>query len=140
MLNFCFILKWMLLWKTLKIILIKIQCTSYYCISFQKMKLLKIIYSFKCKKNFFYYFLLSISRESIVLESNFEMQILMDIHVLRSPEFENHIFSVWSVCMCVCVCLYVCESVCLLSTQLKSKLKQEYQIWYSTFVSHTDAT
>ena len=25
----------------------------------------------------------------------------MDLHVLRSPESENNIFSVWSVCMCV---------------------------------------
>ena len=75
------------------------------------MKLLKIIYSFKSEKNFFYYFLLPISRQSIVLGWNFEMQTLMDIHVLRSPESENHIFSVWSVCMCVC--LYVCMSVSL---------------------------
>ena len=35
----------------------------------------------------------------------------MDLHVLRSPESENHIFSVWSVCMCVCIC--VCVSVCV---------------------------
>ena len=27
----------------------------------------------------------------------------MDLHVLMSPESENHIFSVWSVYMCVCV-------------------------------------
>ena len=38
----------------------------------------------------------------------FEVQILMDLHVLRSPESENHIFSKWSVRMCVCVCLCVC--------------------------------
>ena len=25
----------------------------------------------------------------------FEMEILMDLHVLRSPESENHIFSGW---------------------------------------------
>ena len=31
-----------------------------------------------------------------------EMEILMELHVLRSPESENHIFSVWCVCMCVC--------------------------------------
>ena len=35
----------------------------------------------------------------------------MDLHVLRYPEPENHIFSKWSVCMCVCVC--VSETVCL---------------------------
>ena len=27
----------------------------------------------------------------------------MDFHVLRSPEFENHIFTSWSMCMNVCV-------------------------------------
>ena len=26
----------------------------------------------------------------------------MDLHILRSPEYKNHIFSVWSVCMQVC--------------------------------------
>ena len=43
-----------------------------------------------------------------------EMEILMELHVLRSPESENHIFSVWCVyaCVCVCVCVCVCLSVC----------------------------
>ena len=27
----------------------------------------------------------------------------MDLHVLRSPESENHTFSVWCECLCVCV-------------------------------------
>ena len=36
------------------------------------------------------------------LDQIFEMEILMDLHVMRSPESENHIFSVWSVCLCVC--------------------------------------
>ena len=31
----------------------------------------------------------------------------MDLHVLRSPESENHIFSKWSDCMCVCLCVRV---------------------------------
>ena len=31
----------------------------------------------------------------------FEMEILMDLHVLVSPESENHIFSSWSVCVFV---------------------------------------
>ena len=29
------------------------------------------------------------------------MYILMDLHVLRSPESENYTFSVWSVCVSV---------------------------------------
>ena len=49
------------------------------------------------------------------------MNSLMDLHVLRSPESENHIFSVWSVYMCVCVCVYVCVCVCLLSALLKNE-------------------
>ena len=32
----------------------------------------------------------------------FEIEILMELHIMRSPEFENHIFIVWSVCMYVC--------------------------------------
>ena len=39
----------------------------------------------------------------------FQMKILVDLRGMRAPEFENHIFSVWSVCMYVYV--RVCESV-----------------------------
>ena len=35
----------------------------------------------------------------------------MDLHVLRFPESENHIFSVWFVCMCVRVSVCVCVPV-----------------------------
>ena len=38
-----------------------------------------------------------------------KVEILIDLHVLRSSESENHIFSVWSLCMCVYTC--VCVSV-----------------------------
>ena len=34
----------------------------------------------------------------------FEMEILMCLHVLRAPEFENHIFSDWSACMLMRLC------------------------------------
>ena len=45
----------------------------------------------------------------------FEIEFSLDLHVLRSPESENHVFSGWSVCVsvCVCVCLCVCVSVCM---------------------------
>ena len=43
-------------------------------------------------------------RESIVFGQIFEMEILMNLHILRSPESEKHIFSVWSLCVCVSVC------------------------------------
>ena len=55
--------------------------------------------------SFLFYFLLPINRESIVLGQIFEQEILMDLHVLRYLESENHIFSVCSVCMCVRVSL-----------------------------------
>ena len=42
-------------------------------------------------------------RESIVFGSNFEMEILIDFHFMRSPESENHIFSIMSVCTCMSV-------------------------------------
>ena len=70
---------------------------------------------------FYFYFLLPISRENIVWGSNFRNGYLMGLHVLRYRESENHIFSVWSVCMCVCVsvcvsvCMSICVSVCLWS-------------------------
>ena len=54
---------------------------------------------------FDFYFLLPISRESIVLGQTFEMEILMDLHVLRSPESENHIFNCW---IYVHACVYIC--------------------------------
>ena len=34
-----------------------------------------------------------------------EVEILMDLHVLSSPQSENHICSGWSQCMCVCLLL-----------------------------------
>ena len=35
----------------------------------------------------------------------FEMEILMDLHIMRSPESTNHVCSISSVCMYVCVCV-----------------------------------
>ena len=50
--------------------------------------------------------------EKVLFRSQiFEMNILMDLHVLRSSECENHLFSSRSVGVNVCVRLYVCVSV-----------------------------
>ena len=46
-------------------------------------------------------------QKALFLNQILEMEILMDLHILRSPGSENHIFSVWSVCMHVCVCVTV---------------------------------
>ena len=49
-----------------------------------------------------------------------EMEILIDLYILWSFEYENHTFNDWSIC--------------LLSAQLKNKLQQKLQILYSTIV------
>ena len=35
----------------------------------------------------------------LVLGQTFEMENLMDLDILRSPESKNHIFNIWSVCL-----------------------------------------
>ena len=60
----------------------------------------------------------------------FEMEILMDLHVMKTPESKkSHFYRLVSVHVCVSV----------ISITQKQK-QQKHQIWYSTFVSHTDAT
>ena len=49
----------------------------------------------------------------LFLSQIFEMKLLTDSHVMRSPESKNRIFSIWSVCLCVCLSL--CVPACLLS-------------------------
>ena len=39
----------------------------------------------------------------VFLDQTFEMDILTDLHVLKSPESEKNIFNGWFVCMLVCV-------------------------------------
>ena len=82
-------------------------------------------------------FLLSLtySREFLFWGQIFEMEILNDLHVLRTPKSENHIFSVWSVCMCVCVC--ACVSVISI-TQKQITAETSNLVFYT--VSYTDAT
>ena len=47
--------------------------------------------------------LLSISHTMVekvlFLGQIFEMEIFMDLHGMRSPEYKNHSFSDWSVCV-----------------------------------------
>ena len=52
-------------------------------------------------------FILSLyGRESIVFESNFETEILMDLQVM-SPQSKNHTFSGCTMSMCKSACVYV---------------------------------
>ena len=39
--------------------------------------------------------------KELFLSQIFEMEVLMDLHVMKSLESENYIFNVWSVCMYV---------------------------------------
>ena len=54
----------------------------------------------KCWINSHFYFI--IVEKILFWGQTFELEILMSLHVLRSPEYENHIFSGWCVCICVC--------------------------------------
>ena len=53
----------------------------------------------------------------------------MDLHVMRSPESENHVFMFLAVSLCVFV----------ISINKKTKLRQKIQICYSTFVLYVEA-
>ncbi|GBM69582.1 hypothetical protein AVEN_261648-1 [Araneus ventricosus] len=44
----------------------------------------------------------SIQRENIVIVKKFELQILMNLHVLDLPESDKHNFGIMSVCLSVC--------------------------------------
>ena len=56
------------------------------------------------KKNWLYLtFSYLLVEKLLFLGRIFKMEISMDLYVLRSLESENHIFSVWSVCVCLCV-------------------------------------
>ena len=49
----------------------------------------------------YYFLLLYMADKVLFLGQIFEMEILMDLQILRFHESENHIFSIRSVCMCV---------------------------------------
>ena len=57
-------------------------------------------------------FSISLVKKVFFLCQIFEMKILMDLHDLKSPEFQrSHFYKYWCVCACFC----------LLSAQLESK-------------------
>ena len=73
----------------------------------------------------------------------FEIEILINLHVLSSSESENHIFNDWSVVrvsMCFylreCVFVSICVSVISIT---QNKSQQKFQIWCSTIVSYVEA-
>ena len=48
------------------------------------------------------------SIENTELGFIFEMEVLMELHVLRTPESQNHILTVG---VCVCLPVYVCVGI-----------------------------
>ena len=95
-----------------------------------ELKLLKL------HKNILNYsfFLLSLT-QSIIEKILFwrqisEIEIFIQLYVLRYPELENQIFSGWPLCVLVCVR----KRKPVISTILK-KLEQRFQIRYSKSVS-----
>ena len=56
----------------------------------------------------------------MLLGQNFEIEILMGLHISKSFETENDIFSGWFVCMFACVS--VCESAYLKKLQKKLRI------------------
>ena len=65
-----------------------------------------------------------------------EVEILMVSDVLRYPESENHIFSVWSVCMCACLhlWLYLCV-LSVLSVQNQHASMTFRLLYYTVYCS-----
>ena len=101
-----------------------------YCIYFNNNFLISFSYPYKVKKVMFW-------------SRIFEMEILMDLHVLRSPESENHIFSKWSVCICVggeCVFFYQHNSKTKCSRIFKFGILHLYHIQMLLETFHKDQT
>ena len=70
---------------------LKVELSVFSCYDFYNdIELITFYYPYKVEKALFW-------------GQIFGMEILMDLHVLRASESENHIFSGSSVCMCVCV-------------------------------------
>ena len=69
-------------------------------------------------------------KKVLLWDQIFEMEILMDLHVLRTSELKNYTFSGWSVC--ICVRLSVCVSLCHLAFYI-------HTMWHSTFTSYIDS-
>ena len=75
-----------------------------YCLKHQSLRIFK---SFTMKFAWLitpFYFLLIISKEGVVLGSNFGNEDFMDLHVLRPPEFKIT-FLTLGLCVYVSVCL-----------------------------------
>ena len=67
----------------------------------------------------------------------FDMDILMDLHLLKSPKSENHIFNGWSVCVRVC---YHLNSKTNYSRNFKFDIVHLYHTWMRLETLHEDRT
>ena len=75
-------------------------------------------------ENFYTLFLLRVIHVMVEKElfsgQIFEMEVLINLHDMTTPESENHIFNVWFVCVCVsCVCFCVRAYVSVISITQK---------------------
>ena len=59
----------------------------------------------------------------------FEIDILIDLHVLRSLESKNQIFIGWSVCLTTCYHHY-----------WKNRVQQKLQVWFSSLLKYANNT
>ena len=58
------------------------------------------LFSILFLKRVFFFSLTHVMVEKVLFWGKiFEMEILIDVYVIRSPESEIHIFRVWSVCL-----------------------------------------
>ena len=73
----------------------------------------------------------------LLLGQIFELKILMDLHVMRVPESENLIFSVWSVRMCV---FYQHNSKTNYSRNIKFGILHLYDLQMLLEISHKNRT
>ena len=84
------------------------------------------------------YFLLPMYDKVFLGDQNFEMKILMDLHVLSRFESKNGIFSVWSMCVCFSVwlcrlCMCVCMCAFVISIMQKQIISETPNLIFLTF-------
>ena len=58
-----------------------------------------------CKECFFTLSYLYMIEKRLIFGQIFEMGILMELHILRTPQSERHIFRGWYISLSLCACL-----------------------------------
>ena len=92
------------------------------------LRMIKIHPFFICYFTFFYPYILE---KVLFLVQIFETEILMDLHILRSPESEDHIFSGCAMRVSVCACSVILNSKRLI--KLHTKKTSYYTLFHFSF-------